>query len=78
LRLRRKGHITAALVEGLLIAIVLWGMMVVCRTLVIGQNLSPVVAAWSPFAALTIASIGLWLRHEGKLTWRTAKREFAT
>jgi lipopolysaccharide export system permease protein len=78
LRLRRKGHITAALVEGLMIAIALWGMMVIFRTLVIAQHLSPVIAAWAPFSVLTLGSVALWLRHEGKLRWRTAERRFAT
>jgi lipopolysaccharide export system permease protein len=78
LRLRRKGHITAALVEGLMIAIALWGMMVVFRTLVMAQHLSPVIAAWAPFSVLTAGSVALWLRHEGKLRWRTAERRFAT
>jgi lipopolysaccharide export system permease protein len=70
MRPSRKGHLTAALVEGLAIAIGLWGMMVVCRTLVMSDRLSPAVAAWAPMAVLVLTSVSYWFHAEGKLRFR--------
>jgi lipopolysaccharide export system permease protein len=67
LRPNRRGHLTAAIVEGLLIAVAMWGLMVVCRTLVMTERLAPVVAAWLPSLVLILAAIALWLRLEGRL-----------
>ena len=66
LRPGRKGHLTSALVEGLAIAIALWAMMVVCRTFVLAERLSPPVAAWAPVVALILASTYVYLRREGR------------
>jgi len=65
LRSGRKGHLTTAMVEGLVIAASLWGLMVVCRTLVLSERLSPVLAAWLPFGVLAVAAGWLWAHHEG-------------
>ena len=66
LRPGRKGHLTAAMIEGLIVAVTLWGLMVVCRTLVLAERFPPIVAAWAPFAVLTIAAAVLWRRlHYG-------------
>jgi len=78
LRRGRKGHVTAALIEGLLIAVALWGMMVICRTLAIAERLAPATAAWAPVAVLSLAAAVLWLRHEGRLAFSTAERRLAT
>jgi lipopolysaccharide export system permease protein len=67
LRPSRRGHLTAAIVEGLLITVAMWGLMVVCRTLVMTERLAPVVAAWLPSLVLILAAVGLWLRWEGRL-----------
>lgn len=67
LRPNRRGHLTAAIVEGLLITVAMWGLMVVCRTLVMTERLSPFVAAWLPALVLSVAAAGLWLRREGFL-----------
>jgi len=67
LRGNRRGHLTAAIVEGLLIAVAMWGLMVVCRTLVLTGRLSPFVAAWVPTLLLVVAAGALWLRREGLL-----------
>jgi len=77
LRLGRKGHLTAALLEGLLIVMGLWGMMVVFRTLVLAQHLSPAIAAWAPAASLTICALSLWLGQQGKPIWRQRSVEAA-
>ncbi len=78
LRRGRKGHVTSALLEGLLIAMALWGMMVICRTLAIAERLAPATAAWAPFAVLSLGAALLWLRHEGKLTLSAGERRLAT
>ncbi len=67
LRQNRRGHLTAAIVEGLLISMAMWGMMVVCRTLVLTERLAPAVAAWLPVGVLIVAAVGLWLWREGLL-----------
>jgi len=69
LRPNRRGHLTAAIVEGLLIAVTMWGLMVVCRTLVMTERLSPMVAAWLPAVVLSVAAAVLYLRREGMLGW---------
>jgi lipopolysaccharide export system permease protein len=72
LRPGRKGHLTVAIVEGLLISVTMWGLMVVARTLVLTDRLTPVVAAWMPTALLVVAAALLWLRGEGRLGRRGA------
>lgn len=67
LRPGRKGNLTVALVEGLLISVIMWGLMVVARTLVLSERLSPMLAAWFPVALLVVAAALLWLRGEGRL-----------
>jgi lipopolysaccharide export system permease protein len=67
LRPGRKGHLTVAIVEGLLISVTMWGLMVVARTLVLTERLTPVVAAWMPTALLVVGAVLLWLRGEGRL-----------
>jgi lipopolysaccharide export system permease protein len=69
LRPNRRGHLTAAIVEGLLIAVTMWGLMVVCRTLVMTERLAPMVAAWLPSVVLSVAAAVLYLRREGLLHW---------
>ncbi len=78
LRRGRKGHVTAALLEGLLIAMALWGMMVICKTLAMAERLAPAAAAWAPFGILTVGATFLWLRHEGKLALNARERGLAT
>lgn len=72
LRPGRRGHLTRAVVEGLAIVLVLWGLMVIGRTLVVTDRLAAGVAAWGPAAILTLAAIALWLDAEGKLPRRPA------
>ena len=72
LRPGRKGHLTTAMIEGLIVAVTLWGLMVVCRTLVLADRLAPVLAAWAPFVILTLAAALLWQKlHRG--SFRRAK-----
>jgi lipopolysaccharide export system permease protein len=77
LRLGRRGHLTAALLEGLIIAMGLWGMMVVFRTLVLAKHLSPAIAAWAPALTLTFCAAFLWLGHHGGPSWRQRSVEAA-
>lgn len=72
LRPGRKGHLTVAIVEGLLISVTMWGLMVVTRTLAMSERMAPAVAAWLPAALLVVAATVLWLRGEGRLGRRGA------
>jgi lipopolysaccharide export system permease protein len=47
----------------------MWGLMVVCRTLVMTELLSPGVAAWLPSVVLSLAAAVIWVRREGLLQW---------
>ncbi|MGA9526152.1 MAG: LptF/LptG family permease [Myxococcaceae bacterium] len=58
LRRERKGHVTAAVVEGLVVTMTLWGVTVVCKTLVLSDRMSPILAAWMPALVLIV---GAWL-----------------
>ncbi len=78
LRAGRKGHVTSALLEGLLIATALWGMMVIFRTLALAERVAPSTAAWAPFGILSIGAALIWLRLEGKLELNTRARSLAT
>ncbi len=72
LRRTRRGHLTTALVEGLAVALVLWVMMVISRTLVLTGRLDPGPAAWGPVGILVMAAAYLWLWHEGVFEKRDA------
>lgn len=66
LRPGRKGHLTTAMVEGLGVAVALWGLMVVCRTLVLSGRLAPPMAAWLPVLVLSVGAGLLWAKYEGR------------
>ncbi len=73
LRPNRKGHLTAAIVEGLIVAVALWGMMVVSKTLVLSERIPAAAAAWAPAIVLVVLAAGLWLSVEGRLPKRRIK-----
>lgn len=59
LRRNRKGHLTVALAEGILVSLVVWAFLVVFRAVGLSGNLPPAVAAWAPVglvAALGVAA----------------------
>lgn len=56
LRTGRKG-VTAVLMQGLLVTLALWGLMVVARGLVVGGRLTPAVAAWAPLVLLGVTAV---------------------
>ena len=68
LRRSRRGYLTTALAEGLVVTLIFWGLMIVCRTLAVAQRMSPQIAAWLPVLLLTVAASALWLHYEGRLT----------
>ncbi|MDQ3263658.1 MAG: LptF/LptG family permease [Myxococcota bacterium] len=72
LRPGRRGHLTLALVEGLIVVTAMWGLMVISRALVVGERLEPAAAAWMPTVLLSLGAAALWLRREGRLGWRGA------
>src|SRR5262249_25411691 len=67
LRPDRKGHLTAALIEGALISSVLWGVLVSGRALVIAERISAGVAAWTPLVLILLAASVIYLRRDGLL-----------
>ncbi len=73
LRRGRKGHLTTAVVEGLVVSMALWGLMVVARTLVLAGRIPAGIAAWAPTAILVIGSALLWMHTAGKLRLRSAE-----
>ncbi len=70
LRPSRRGHLTLALIEGLLVSLALFAFMLAGKALVLGEHVSPAVAAWSPIAGLVVLGAGLWLESEGRLRRR--------
>lgn len=62
LRRSRRPALTQALVEGLCVSSVMWGLLVVGRALALSERLPPVAAAWGPVLALAIAGGALLLR----------------
>ncbi len=56
LRKKRRGHLTAAISEGFVITIGLWGLSAISHTLALGGHLSPVVAGWLPFAVTSLVA----------------------
>lgn len=56
LRPRRRGHLTAALAEGLGVTIVLWSLSVLSNTLTLAEHLSPIVGGWLPLGVATAAA----------------------
>jgi lipopolysaccharide export system permease protein len=65
IRAGRRGHLTAALVEGLCIAMAMWSLMVVSRTLVLAERMPPALAAWLPFLLLSVSALVAWARYQG-------------
>jgi len=69
----RKGQLTLALTEGVLVSVLLWGSMVVGRALAVGERIWPFWAAWGPVVFLTILTWGLGSAYaHGVGRWRVA------
>lgn len=73
LRRERKGHLTTALLEGLAVAMGLWGVMVVCKTLVLSERMSPVLAAWMPFGLLFAAALLVFFGNDSRFRRRSRR-----
>ena len=58
-RAGRKGQLTLALTEGVFVSVLLWGSMVIGHTLVAGERILPLIAAWGPVAFLAALVLGL-------------------
>jgi lipopolysaccharide export system permease protein len=52
LRPQRRGHLTVALVEGLVVIMFVFSLLLIGRALVLGEHLASPVAAWSPVVGL--------------------------
>ena len=55
----RRGQLTLALMEGVFVSVLLWGSLVIGRTLAVGERLSPAWAAWAPVVFLGLLVFGL-------------------
>lgn len=56
LRPRRRGHLTAAIAEGFVVTIALWGANAVCRTLTLAGHFDPIVGGWLPSVLVCVAA----------------------
>jgi lipopolysaccharide export system permease protein len=74
LRRDRRGHLTVAIVEGLVVTLVLFSALLVGKALVLGEHLPAPVAAWAPPVGLLAASLALWARAEGLRPQASARR----
>jgi lipopolysaccharide export system permease protein len=61
LRQSRRASLTAAFVQGLLVATALWALMVVARSLVLGGRIPPALAAWLPALVLGVGCVVVWV-----------------
>jgi lipopolysaccharide export system permease protein len=64
LRPGRRGHLTLALVEGLVVTMALFGLLLVGKVLVVADRVPAPVAAWAPTVALLLVSGAMWWRDE--------------
>jgi lipopolysaccharide export system permease protein len=61
LREKRRGHLTLALVEGIVVTMTLFGLLLVGKALVLGEHVPAFAAAWAPIVVLlTISSVMWW------------------
>jgi lipopolysaccharide export system permease protein len=64
LRRNRKGHLTIALAEGILVSLVVWALLVVFRALGLSGKLPPAVAAWGPVGVVAVLGLGAeWVQE---------------
>ena len=68
--MRRSKQLALAFRIILAIVMLMWGLMVVARTLVTSERMVPWVAGWLPFAVLAVSAFVMWLRREGRMGWR--------
>jgi lipopolysaccharide export system permease protein len=68
LRKNRKGHLTIALAEGLLVSLVLWALLVIFRAVGLSGGLPPAVAAWAP--VVLVAGLGIFAEWLQGWLWR--------
>ncbi|MBX7101657.1 MAG: LptF/LptG family permease [Myxococcaceae bacterium] len=72
LRRERRNFATAALIEGLLVVALVWGLLIIARALAFSGTLSPSLAPWVPALALVAAMAeltrreGLWARQPAR------------
>ncbi len=57
LRRRRKGHLTAALLEAVAISLAFWAVQAICWSLAVSGQLAPAVAAWTPDVLLAVSGL---------------------
>lgn len=64
LRRNRKGHLTIALAEGILVSLVVWALLVVFRAVGLSGNWPPAVAAWAPVAIVAVLGlVAEWIQE---------------
>lgn len=73
LRPDRRGHLTLAIVEGLLVAVGLLGSLIIGKSLALSEWVPAAAAAWAPVLGLIAASALLWSHAEGRLSLRRSR-----
>ncbi len=68
LRRNRKGHLTIALAEGILVSLVVWALLVVFRAVGLSGKLPPAVAAWAP--VVVVGGLGMAVEWVQEWLWR--------
>ena len=68
LRRVRRGHITQALLESLVVVLVLFVMTIAAKSLALGDRVPAATAAWGPVVALLALSFGLMWNTERAVT----------
>lgn len=59
LRRNRRGHLATALAEGILISLLVFTLLTICRALGVSGVLPPVLAAWTPLVVVGLVGVGL-------------------
>ncbi|GMU59781.1 MAG: hypothetical protein AMXMBFR34_15440 [Myxococcaceae bacterium] len=72
LRQERKGHLTLTLVEGLVVTVVIFSLVIVGRRLALGEHVPVGAAAWLPTLVPLAAVLALWWRVD--VRWKSARR----
>lgn len=66
LRPERRGHLTLTLVEGLLVTVGLFALMIISKRLALADHLPVGPAAWLPVVVALAALGALWWRFDGR------------
>jgi lipopolysaccharide export system permease protein len=69
LRANRRGNVSTALLEGLVVAAALWGFLGIAKALSISGKLPPLVCAFSPELLGVAVGLGLLVQVDRRTAW---------